>query len=128
VLLSTGEDVAVKVQRPAVLETVSIDLYIIRRLGVALRGVPQINTDVVALLDEWAERFFEELDYVKEGENATRFAASIKDDLPQVGGALFTTLLLCVKTHSIDAASMVHATNLTRESDNPSRAYGQGTN
>ena len=83
-LRSTGETVAVKVQRPAVLETVSIDLYLIRKLGLALREVPQINTDVVALLDEWAERFFEELDYVKEGENATKFAASIKDDLPQV--------------------------------------------
>jgi aarF domain-containing kinase len=84
VLRSTGETVAVKVQRPAVLETVSIDLYLIRKLGLALSEVPQINTDVVALLDEWAERFFEELDYVKEGENATKFAASIKDDLPQV--------------------------------------------
>ena len=84
VLKSTGETVAVKVQRPAVLETVSIDLYIIRRLGLALRNVPQINTDVVALLDEWAERFFEELDYVKEGQNATQFAASIAEDLPQV--------------------------------------------
>ena len=83
-LKSTGETVAVKVQRPAVLETVSIDLYIIRKLGVALRNVESINTDIVALLDEWAERFFEELDYVKEGENATKFAASIKDDLPQV--------------------------------------------
>ena len=83
-LRSTGETVAVKVQRPAVLETVSIDLYLIRKLGLALREVPQVNTDVVALLDEWAERFFEELDYVKEGENATKFAASIADDLPQV--------------------------------------------
>ena len=45
---------------------------------------PQINTDVVGLLDEWAERFFEELDYVKEGDNATKSAASIEDDLPQV--------------------------------------------
>lgn len=84
ILKSTGATVAVKVQRPAVLETVSIDLYIIRRLGIALRSVESINTDIVALLDEWAERFFEELDYVKEGENATKFAASIKDDLPQI--------------------------------------------
>ncbi|EEH59033.1 uncharacterized protein MICPUCDRAFT_32463 [Micromonas pusilla CCMP1545] len=84
VLKETGDVVAVKVQRPAVLETVSIDLYLIRRLGIALRKVPQVNTDVVALLDEWAERFFEELDYVKEGENQTNFAASIKEDLPQV--------------------------------------------
>ena len=48
VLRSTGDIVAVKVQRPAVLETVSIDLYIIRNLGIALRSVPQIATDVVA--------------------------------------------------------------------------------
>ena len=34
------------------------------------------------LLDEWAMRFFEELDYVKEGENATKFAASIKAGRP----------------------------------------------
>jgi hypothetical protein len=43
------------------------------------------RADIVALLDEWAARFFEELDYVREGENATRFAAQIKEDLPQVG-------------------------------------------
>jgi aarF domain-containing kinase len=45
---------------------------------------------VVALLDEWAARFFEELDYVREGGNATRFAAQMAKDLPQardLGGA-----------------------------------------
>jgi len=44
----------------------------------------QITTDVVALLDEWAARFFEELDYVKEGQNATIFAQQMAQDLPQV--------------------------------------------
>jgi aarF domain-containing kinase len=84
--LWTGEEVAVKVQRPGVLETVTVDLYIIRRLGVALRRFPQITAraDVVGLLDEWAARFFEELDYVREGNNATVFAALVRDDLPQV--------------------------------------------
>ena len=84
--LMTGEDVAVKVQRPGVLETVTVDLYIIRRLGVFLRNFPEITAraDVVGLLDEWAARFFEELDYVREGNNATRFAEQIREDLPQV--------------------------------------------
>lgn len=45
----------------------------------------QVTTDVVALLDEWAARFFEELDYVKEGQNATLFAQQMAQDLPQVG-------------------------------------------
>ena len=84
--LMSGEEVAVKVQRPGVLETVTVDLYIIRRLGLFLRNFPEITAraDVVGLLDEWAARFFEELDYVREGNNATRFAALIKEDLPQV--------------------------------------------
>jgi aarF domain-containing kinase len=66
--LMTGEEVAVKVQRPGVLETVTVDLYIIRSLGLMLRNFPDITAraDIVALLDEWAARFFEELDYVRE--------------------------------------------------------------
>ena len=42
----------------------------------------------MALLDEWAARFFEELDYVREGENATKFAEQMKDDLPQASDML----------------------------------------
>lgn len=82
--VAAGEDIAVKVQRPGVLETVSIDLYIIRVFGLFLRRFPQIKTDIVDLLDEWASRFFEELDYVKEGNNGTLFAEQMKADLPQV--------------------------------------------
>ncbi|GAQ84993.1 Predicted unusual protein kinase [Klebsormidium nitens] len=83
-LRSNGAAVAVKVQRPYVLETVTIDLFIIRKLGLALRGVPQIATDVVGLVDEWAARFFEELDYQREGRNGTLFAQQMAADLPQV--------------------------------------------
>lgn len=38
-LRATGETVAVKVQRPFVLETVSLDLYLLRNLGLSLRKV-----------------------------------------------------------------------------------------
>jgi predicted unusual protein kinase regulating ubiquinone biosynthesis (AarF/ABC1/UbiB family) len=41
--LKTGEEVAVKVQRPGVLETVTVDLYIIRKLGLMLRNFPQVR-------------------------------------------------------------------------------------
>ncbi|XP_042516583.1 uncharacterized protein sll0005 isoform X2 [Macadamia integrifolia] len=83
-LRENGELVAVKVQRPFVIETVTIDLFIIRKLGLFLRKFPQISFDVVGLVDEWAARFFEELDYVNEGENGTRFAEMMRKDLPQV--------------------------------------------
>ncbi|OAY28226.1 uncharacterized protein sll0005 [Manihot esculenta] len=83
-LKENGDLVAVKVQRPFVLETVTVDLYIIRNLGLVLRKFPQISIDVVGLVDEWAARFFEELDYVNEGENASQFAEMMRKDLPQV--------------------------------------------
>ncbi|KAI3957076.1 hypothetical protein MKW92_016140 [Papaver armeniacum] len=95
-LKENGDLVAVKVQRPFVLETVTIDLFIIRNLGLALRKFPQANAyapnlsfetvalDVVGLVDEWAARFFEELDYINEGENGTIFAEMMRKDLPQV--------------------------------------------
>ncbi|XP_020231890.1 uncharacterized protein LOC109812353 isoform X2 [Cajanus cajan] len=83
-LKENGDLVAVKVQRPFVLETVTIDLFIIRNLGLVLRKFPQVSIDVVGLVDEWAARFFEELDYVNEGENGNRFAEMMRKDLPQV--------------------------------------------
>ncbi|CAH1447133.1 unnamed protein product [Lactuca virosa] len=83
-LKENGDLVAVKVQRPYVLETVTVDLFIIRNLGLALRRFPQIFLDVVGLVDEWAARFFEELDYINEGENGTYFAEMMKKDLPQI--------------------------------------------
>ncbi|XP_051133258.1 uncharacterized protein LOC127252912 [Andrographis paniculata] len=83
-LKENGDLVAVKVQRPFVLETVTVDLFIIRKFGMILRKFPQISVDVVGLVDEWAARFFEELDYVNEGENGTLFAEMMKKDLPQV--------------------------------------------
>lgn len=50
---------AVKVQRPYVLETVSLDLHLARELGLLLRRVsPELSSriDVVGLLDEFASR------------------------------------------------------------------------
>lgn len=64
-----------------------------RRIFVFLRRFPAIKTDLVALLDEWATRFFEELDYLKEGQNGMEFAESMAKDLPQVHCRLTSWLL-----------------------------------
>jgi predicted unusual protein kinase regulating ubiquinone biosynthesis (AarF/ABC1/UbiB family) len=53
-------------------------------IGLLVVRGQQIATDVVGLIDEWAARFFEELDYINEGENGTRFAEMMRVDLPQV--------------------------------------------
>ena len=58
-LRSTGEWVAVKVQRPGVQALISKDLYVLRRAaevyqGLVTRFAPQQRTDYTALLDERA--------------------------------------------------------------------------
>jgi predicted unusual protein kinase regulating ubiquinone biosynthesis (AarF/ABC1/UbiB family) len=73
--LKTGEVVAVKVQRPGLSESIALDMYILRRLSAFLmKNVKQIRSDLVAIIDEFASRIFEEMDYSHEGRNAERFA------------------------------------------------------
>ncbi|MBC7972263.1 MAG: AarF/ABC1/UbiB kinase family protein [Verrucomicrobia bacterium] len=73
--LKTGEEVAVKVQRPGLAQSVALDTYILRGLAaLAMRLVKQIRSDLVGIMDEFAARIFEEMDYNQEGRNAERFA------------------------------------------------------
>lgn len=72
--LKTGEEVAVKVQRPDLRERITIDLFILRRLATwAQTNIKRIRSDLAAILDELGSRIFEEMDYIHEGENAERF-------------------------------------------------------
>jgi len=70
--LKTGEAVAIKVQRPGLIPLVSLDLYVLRQiLGWAKQKFPNIfKSDIVAILDEFGTKLFEEMDYVQEGRNA----------------------------------------------------------
>ncbi|MFZ4641375.1 MAG: ABC1 kinase family protein [Nodosilinea sp.] len=73
--LKTGETVAVKVQRPGLANLITLDLYVLRRLAeFANRRISRIRSDLVAIMDEFGERIFEEMDYAQEGRNAQRFA------------------------------------------------------
>ncbi|WP_373527238.1 ABC1 kinase family protein [Nostoc sp.] len=72
--LKTGEEVAVKVQRPDLRERITIDLYILRNLAAWVqKKVKRVKSDLVGILDELGDRIFEEMDYIHEGENAERF-------------------------------------------------------
>ncbi|PRQ19512.1 putative cadmium-transporting ATPase [Rosa chinensis] len=73
-LKSSGQVVAVKVQRPGIEEAIGLDFYLIRNLGFVInKYVDVVTTDVVALIDEFARRVYQELNYVQEGQNARRF-------------------------------------------------------
>lgn len=70
----SGQIVAVKVQRPGIEEAIGLDFYLIRGVGFLInKYVDIITTDVVALIDEFASRVYQELNYVQEGQNARRF-------------------------------------------------------
>ncbi|KAJ0764001.1 putative ABC-type Cd(2+) transporter [Helianthus annuus] len=70
----SGQFVAVKVQRPGIEEAIGLDFYLIRGLGFLInKYVDFISSDVVALIDEFARRVYQELNYVQEGQNARRF-------------------------------------------------------
>ncbi|KAK6145041.1 hypothetical protein DH2020_021861 [Rehmannia glutinosa] len=73
-LKSSGQVVAVKVQRPGIEEAIGLDFYLIRGLGFLInKYVDFVSSDVVALIDEFARRVYQELNYVQEGQNARRF-------------------------------------------------------
>lgn len=74
--LATGEEVAVKVQRPNLETTIAFDIAILYRLvKLTNRFFPKANenADWEGMLHEFHATIFEEMDYVKEGRNADRF-------------------------------------------------------
>ena len=74
-ILKTGENVAVKVQRPDLLGLITLDIYIMRKLAFwAKSNIKRLRSDLVAIVDELAGRIFEELNYNQEGLNAEKFA------------------------------------------------------
>ncbi|CAK9328467.1 unnamed protein product [Citrullus colocynthis] len=73
-LKQSGKVVAIKVQRPNIEEAIGLDFYLIRSLGFLInKYVDIISSDVVALIDEFARRVYQELNYVQEGQNARKF-------------------------------------------------------
>jgi predicted unusual protein kinase regulating ubiquinone biosynthesis (AarF/ABC1/UbiB family) len=80
--LHSGEEVAVKVQRPNLLPTLTLDLYLMRWAAGWLSPWLPLNLghDLTLIVDEFGIKLFEEIDYVNEGRNAEKFANNFRDD------------------------------------------------
>ncbi|KAE9592497.1 putative cadmium-transporting ATPase [Lupinus albus] len=72
-LRKTGQVVAVKVQRPGVQAAISLDILILRFMTGLIRKVGKLNTDLQAVVDEWASSLFREMDYNNEASNGIKF-------------------------------------------------------
>ncbi|XP_042009199.1 uncharacterized aarF domain-containing protein kinase At1g71810, chloroplastic-like [Salvia splendens] len=72
-LQSSGKVVAIKVQRPGVRAAISLDILILRFLAGVIKRVGRFNTDLQAVVDEWATSLFREMDYIQEAKNGIKF-------------------------------------------------------
>jgi predicted unusual protein kinase regulating ubiquinone biosynthesis (AarF/ABC1/UbiB family) len=83
--LLTGEEVAVKVQRPNLRPLLTKDLYLMRWVASWLAPWLPLNLghDLTLIVDEFGAKLFEEIDYINEGRNAEKFAHNFRND-PQV--------------------------------------------
>jgi predicted unusual protein kinase regulating ubiquinone biosynthesis (AarF/ABC1/UbiB family) len=79
--LFTGEEVAVKVQRPNLAGIIKGDVEILRKVASFAERFPSLNenADWAGMLREFDETIHEEMDYASEGRNAERFSESFKE-------------------------------------------------
>jgi predicted unusual protein kinase regulating ubiquinone biosynthesis (AarF/ABC1/UbiB family) len=82
VLASTGEEVAVKVQRPNIDQLVSMDLSTLKFVIWVINRFVDTSEfiDLLAVYREFKRTVYEEIDYVTETANAKRFKEMFKDD------------------------------------------------
>jgi predicted unusual protein kinase regulating ubiquinone biosynthesis (AarF/ABC1/UbiB family) len=79
--LHTGQEVAVKVQRPHLRESVGFDISVLARITRLLARFPSLseNADWEGMLREFRATISEEMDYAREARNAERFRRSFRD-------------------------------------------------
>jgi predicted unusual protein kinase regulating ubiquinone biosynthesis (AarF/ABC1/UbiB family) len=84
-VLYTGEEVAVKVQRPNLRPLLTLDLCLMRWGAKNFAGFLPLNLghDLTLIVDEFGIKLFEEIDYLHEGHNAEKFAENFHND-PEV--------------------------------------------
>ncbi|TBR60200.1 AarF/ABC1/UbiB kinase family protein [Mastigocladus laminosus UU774] len=80
--LHSGEEVAVKVQRPNLRPVITLDLYLMRwAAGWLAPWLPlNLGHDLSLIVDEFGTKLFEEIDYLNEGRNAEKFATNFRND------------------------------------------------
>lgn len=115
-LKDSGETVAIKVQRPDMLKTFSLDLYIFQKLSYALDSIfTQITEQSAfreALSDDFSRGSYSELDYEQEAANQIRFQTELakrncKVKVPSVYQDLTTQKV--ITTEWIDGVKLADA-------------------
>src|SRR5260370_39539275 len=103
ILASTGETVAVKIQRPNIDQLVRMDLSALKFVIWAIMRFVNMNDfiDLMGVYHEFQRTIYEEIDYVREAANAKRFKEMFKDDpmiyIPRVYDEYVSTRMLVLE-------------------------------
>lgn len=75
-------DVVVKVLRPGIEAIVEVDIKALRKVGIILSKVKLVSkrADAPALVEEFAETSYQEINYLNEAKNLERFKANFEGD------------------------------------------------
>ena len=78
-LKSDGREVAIKVQRPGIMNQIALDMHLLREIAPVFKRTFNLNSDTVGTVDAWGIGFVDELNYISEAENADYFTESIEN-------------------------------------------------
>jgi predicted unusual protein kinase regulating ubiquinone biosynthesis (AarF/ABC1/UbiB family) len=109
--LFTGEEVAVKVQRPNLEAVVKGDLGILRKVASFAERFPQLNenADWSGMLREFDVTIHEEMDYEAEGRNAERF----RDNFQNWPNVSVPKIYWNATTSKVLTMEFIHGTKVT---------------
>ncbi len=77
--LKDGREVAVKVQRPNIMNQIALDMHLLREFAPFAKRTFNLNTDTIGTVDAWGGGFVDELDYIQEAENGKYFMSRIQE-------------------------------------------------
>ncbi len=109
--LFTGEEVAVKVQRPNLEGTIKGDIIILKKVASFAERFPQLNenADWAGMLREFDQTIHEEMDYAAEGRNAERF----RDNFKNWSNVHVPTIHWHATTSKVMTMEFIHGTKVT---------------
>jgi predicted unusual protein kinase regulating ubiquinone biosynthesis (AarF/ABC1/UbiB family) len=76
--MKDGREVAIKVQRPKIMNQIALDMHLLREFAPVAKRTFNLNTDISGTVDAWGMGFIDELDYVQEAENGKMFMEKIQ--------------------------------------------------
>lgn len=109
--LNSGEEVAVKVQRPNLEATIKGDIVILKKVAKFAEKFPQLNenADWAGMLREFDQTIHEEMDYAAEGHNAERF----RDNFKNWANVHVPTIYWELTTSKVLTMEFIHGTKVT---------------